>query len=398
MGGNSFRLGNRSINLARDGYRPSQFRRSWYRGYWGGGNWGRGGGGRPWGYGGGFGQGWGYGGGYGWGGGGGGYGWRPLGWGLGAWGLGSLIYNSGYLGYFNPYYGPQFAGVYDYSEPIPVVYSETTYVDETAEQSLNAAMEAFRQGNYDAALDIVNQAVSRHPEDAVLHEFRALVLFAKRDYVQAAATIHSVLALGPGWNWETLNSIYGDVGVYTLHLRALEGFVRENPEDAGARFLLAYHYMCTGHPDASIRHLERVVELVPEDRVGRDLLTMLRTSTGSSAAAAPEPTIQPPQEPAPAGPAIEANRLYGSWSAARDDGSRFELVLNPDSTFTWKFLPRDQAPQILTGKFTVEGNALALEREEGGSLVGEVRPEGDNRFNFKLLGAPESDRGLDFRK
>ncbi len=49
------------------------------------------------------------------------YGLVPLGWGYGGWGLGSMAYNSGYLGYSNPYYNSSFGG-YNYTQPIPVDY------------------------------------------------------------------------------------------------------------------------------------------------------------------------------------------------------------------------------------------------------------------------------------
>jgi hypothetical protein len=101
--GNTFNVGNRSLNIGHNSYRPAYSRHRGYHGYWNG-NWGLGAG-----IGGDYGWGSGYGG-Y------GGYGWSPLGWGLGAWGLGALGYNSGYLGYSNPYYnGLGSYGTYNYS-------------------------------------------------------------------------------------------------------------------------------------------------------------------------------------------------------------------------------------------------------------------------------------------
>ena len=41
---------------------------------------------------------------------------------------------------------------------------------------------------------------------------------------------------------------------------------------------------------------------------------------------------------------------------------------------------------------------LALERKDGGSLIAEVTPGGDAKFNFKMLGGPADDPGLDFSK
>ena len=352
------------------------------------------------GYGGGYG---GYGGGY------GGYGYRPFGWGLGGWGLGSLIYNSGYLGYSNPYYNNSYSsfGNYNYSQPIPVSYNSSMvvagYDPNSASEVLNNADAAFRQNDYDAALDIINKGLAQYPDDAVLHEFRALVLFARRDYQQAAATIHSVLAVGPGWDWTTLSSMYASVSIYTEQLRALEGFTKENPQDAASRFLLAYHYMSCGHPDAAARHLQQVVKLMPNDRVAVDVLKMVSApqagQPGQPVDTAQQPKPQPPQEPArPAVKPVDPATLVGVWKAARPDGSKFDLTLTDDAKFTWSFSQKDQPAQAFGGTYSVEGNVLALERKDGGSLIAEVTPGGEAKFNFKLLGAPQEDPGLNFSR
>ena len=88
----------------------------------------------------------------------------------------------------------------------------------------------------------------------------------------------------------------------------------------------------------------------------------------------------------------------GSWKAARADGSTFDLNLTNASTFNWSFAQKGQPAQAFGGTYTVEGNVLALERKDGGSLIAEVTPAGDSKFNFKMLGAPEDDKGLDFQK
>ena len=74
----------------------------------------------------------------------------------------------------------------------------------------------------------------------------------------------------------------------------------------------------------------------------------------------------------------------------------FDLTLTPEKTFTWKFSPKGQPPQEFSGKYTVEVNVLALERKDGGSLIGTVTPGSAKTFNFRLMGAPPEDKGLDF--
>ncbi len=431
MGGNTIQLNNHTVNLSNNNYQPAFNRHSQYHGYWNGnygGNGGYGGGYRG-GYGGyggngfgsGFGTGLGFGlgsslgmglgyGGYGWGGGYGGYGYRPMGWGLGAWGLGSLGYNSGYLGYYNPYYNSSYIsyGNYNYSQPIPVVYSTVAPAANanapmTCGQSLDDAVAAFKLNDYDAALDIVNKGLVICPDDSVMHEFRALVLFAKSDYQQAAATIHSVLAVGPGWNWTTLSSLYTEVPIYTVQLRSLEAFTKANPQDGASKFLLAYHYMADGYPDAAERQLQQVVALVPNDRVAADVLKMIaKPPAAQPTTPGQTPTPQPPADAPPATTAspvapIDPAILDGIWQASRDDGSKFEMTLKNDATFNWKFTQKE-AVQEFGGTYKLEGNVLALERKDGGSLIAGLVPDGPQKFNFKLLGSPKEDPGLNFSK
>ncbi len=403
--GNTVTFNNRQFRVGHGSYQPSYYRHNNYHGYWNGNrenNWNNSGFGYGVGYHSGnygYGYGWGLGNGYG--GGYGGYRYRPFGWGLGGWGLGSVYYNSGYLGYSNPYYVSSGPVYYNYAQPIPVSYNAPVTVVEnapdSADEAFNNAVAAFRQNDYDAALDITNKGITQHPDDAVLHEFRSLVLFAKRDYQQSAGTIHSVLAVGPGWDWTTLIGLYASAPIYTDQLRDLEAFTKSNPQDAASHFLLAYHYMTCGHSDDAVRQLQVVVQLMPNDRVATDILKMI---------AAPLPTqtdgtLAPPPAEVAARPAVQpvaATTLVGSWKAARADGSKFDLNLTSASTFTWSFTPQGQPAQAFDGTYTVEGNVLALERKDGGSLIAEVTPAGDSRFNFKMLGAPAEDLGLDFQK
>ncbi|HQZ66500.1 MAG TPA: tetratricopeptide repeat protein, partial [Planctomycetaceae bacterium] len=435
--GNNFHLNNRHVSLGGNHYQPSYYQHNRYHGYWNG-NQGYNGvsGHRHTGYGVGpyfgiYGNGYGWGLGYGYG---HGYGYRrygygysgyyPFGWGLGGWGLGSIYYSSGYLGYSNPYYYGYGATCYNYAQPIPVAYnnsvtvvqsSPTTAVQgipstvdqNSAELVINNAVAAFQQNNFDAALDTIDQGITQYPTDAVLHEFRALVLFAKGDYQQAAATIHSVLAVGPGWDWNTLSSMYTNVAAYTDQLRALEAFIKLHPDDAAGHFLLSYHYLSCGHTEAAARHLKTTVALMPSDKVATDILRMIEAPDAPADPANP-PALPPlPVEGAanqdtqtfkPEVAPVDSKTLIGSWKASRPDGSSFVLTLTEDAKFTWGFTHKDQAPQEFGGTYTVDGNVLALERKDGGALIAEITPGDPGKFNFRMFGADESDKGLDFAK
>lgn len=197
--------------------------------------------------------------------------------------------------------------IYDYSQPIPVTPPPTTTttsapvnVNVTVDASTKdpgtppqpnppqedpktkAAVEkfdqgrlAFKAGKYDDALKLVNEAIQELPGDPVLHEFRGLVLFAQKNYTDAAGTIYAVLAAGPGWDWDTLKSLYPNEETYVEQLRALEAFSNAHPDAADARFLLAYHYLTLGYTDEAKAELEVVSQLQPKDELSPQLVKLL---------------------------------------------------------------------------------------------------------------------------
>lgn len=145
---------------------------------------------------------------------------------------------------------------------------------------LDLAVAAFRQGDYDLALERVTQAMGHCPGDPSLHEFRGLVLFAKGDYAEASVVAHKAIAGGSGWTWATIYPFYSDVQTYTRHLRSLESFTKKHPDDGAARFLQAYHYKALGSNDAAVRELEMVIRLEYNDLTAVNLLrTMGRSAT-----------------------------------------------------------------------------------------------------------------------
>jgi uncharacterized protein (TIGR03066 family) len=335
------------------------------------------------------------------------------------------MYSSGYASYSNPYYvdGGDVAAYYDYSQPITVINQQPDVVATTAVAAVDPAVvaaneappspeiqegtshmdlarAAFQQGDYAGASREIDLAIKALPRDSALHEFRALVFFATKDYKQAAATLYAVLSAGPGWDWTTLGGMYADVSTYTEQLRELEQYIKDNPSTADARFVLAYHYMTCGHTEAARKQYEEVLKLQPQDTLSAQLLKLV--GGDPTAPSAGEPAPQPPDasavaEAEPTAPAdIDASKIVGKWSAKRKDGASFSLDLTPDSKFTWGF---DQGgkKQEFGGKYSVDGAILVLERTDGAQMPG-LLTLASNGFNFKLYGGPPDDPGLDFKK
>jgi len=318
------------------------------------------------------------------------------GYGLNPWLLNSLGYQWGYYGGFmNPYYGSNYAMPYNYSQPVYLAYQGDNYQPPQAVVSdFEAARQAFRNGDYDQALSLVDRVIKDNPSDTVAHEFRALTLFALGRYDESAATLNSLLAVAPGWSWETMSKLYPDVRTYERQLRDLEAFVKDEPKSAAGRFLLGYHYLFEGHQDAARRQFERVVDLQPKDRVAQQLLAGLEKPDNRTANAEPPPAEEPPKKNFHEG---EETDLVGHWTADRGKNAEMDLSLDEDGNFTWVADDGKEKTKV-SGKYEVNGQTLVLDGGKNESLVGYLASEGKDRFHFKMLGSPPEDPGLDFER
>ncbi|MEX2113162.1 MAG: tetratricopeptide repeat protein, partial [Pirellulales bacterium] len=385
--GNRANIGDRTgnfnrdnINVNRNNWNNNHINHdNWYHGNWHG-NWNHGWYNRP----------------YGW--------WGGAGWGFGAgWAAASLIpWSWGYWGYDNPYATTPYVidnTTVDYGQPLASYSASSAPAadDQPAGQTpadqasaaFGQARQSFAGEDYKAALDSVNQAIALTPDDPVLHEFRALVLFATGNYKDAAAAIYAVLSTGPGWDWTTLASLYPNIDLFTRQLRALESYCKSHPDEADAAFLLAYEYMTMGSTDGAIAELKQVVKVNPKDQLSAQLLASL----SAPADAAPP---QPEQPAAPATP-VTAAQLAGDWKFARPDGGAIELDLKGDSTYTWSYA-HDGKTDAHSGKYTVADNLLVLNTDDAPAMVGQVSNLTARGFNFKLAGGSPNDPGLAFTK
>ena len=359
-----------------------------------------------------------------------------------SWGIGSS--SLGYAtAYTNPYYATQTAAVaspYDYSQPIVVnnyvtsdggdssnaaqnsaqggeggagtAAAELTPAQLEANKALDVALAKFKQGDYPGAIVSIDQAVKSSPNDTVLHEVRALGLFALGRYADAAAALNAVLAVAPGMDWTTMSGLYGSVDTYTGQLRKLEEYCRTNPTNAAGHFVLAYHYLVGGHTDLAAEALKVVVEKQPGDVVSKRLLESLLPPEETTR---PEETRSPEkpgaeQRPAPSKPAGEPQvaeqpaestppetDLVGSWKAT-EGGNSVVLTIGEDSKFTWKAQPEGQPAVELSGTIATAPDAIALETEKQGTMVGRVTSQGADGFDFLVDGAPKGAKPLQFRR
>lgn len=417
---NNYNFNNRPGNWGYhpgSGYRPGYWGNhgNWYNGYWGWhrpminnfyGGWG--------------------GGGWGW-----GFGTGLLFGGLGGWALGSSMWNWGYMPYSNPYYIPSNTvvvsqpvyqngasdptytpGNYNYSQPLNTeAPTPDQNVTDQAMNTFDVARQNFISGDYNQALSGVEKAIGQLPNDAVLHEFRALCLFALGRYADSAATIYPVLSIQPGMDWTTLSSLYGDVNKYTTQLRALESDRDNNPNNPADHFLLGYLYQSMGYKDQALAELAQVVKLQPNDTLSSGLIKAIKQSetTGGGAekvadesAAAPSPeggnSNRANSSVKPANP-MPATSLVGTWSARPDDSRSISLSFEPESKFKWSFSQSGGQNNTFTGTYTYADGILTLVSNQNGQvMVGKLEQKAGNQFLFQLTAAGPGDPGLLFSK
>jgi tetratricopeptide (TPR) repeat protein len=161
-----------------------------------------------------------------------------------------------------------------------------------AKQCMEKAVLAFQKGDYAEAQSQCEQAIRLVPGNADVSQFFALCQFAQGKYKDAAGTLYKVLAAGPGWDWNTLNSFYENAESYTKQLRVLEKFVRDHGQDATGRFVLAYHYLVIDERDAAAAQLQEIVKLQPRDKVSAGILKALEKAKKGN-------VKTPPEKPAP---------------------------------------------------------------------------------------------------
>jgi tetratricopeptide (TPR) repeat protein len=336
-------------------------------------------------------------GGYGW----GSYGAGAYGWGsaaamagMGSWAYGPSLYNMGYASYSNPYYGSGMpaqvaqGASYNYAQPIDTMAApaQQTVADD-AVTTFDQGRAAFKANDYTQALNLTDKAIQKLPNDATLHEFRALCLFALKRYDEAGATLYAVLSAGPGWDWTTMASLYPSVDVYTGQLRSLEAYVRDNPNSASARFVLAYQYLAQGDAKNAVGQFQEVVKLQPNDTLSAKLAAMFSKSDTDA-------TPAPPPSDAPA---AKSYNLVGSWRASPAKDVSIVLTVKQDGPFSWKVTDHGKS-QELGGKSTYGNGLLTLAGDQGPPLVGKVTWQDENHFTFQVAGGGTLDPGLSFAR
>jgi hypothetical protein len=332
---------------------------------------------------------------------------QAVGWGLVGWGLGKLIFDSGYQTYTNPYPAqpvPSAKGSQvTYNQPITVVAAQTApaeseadKVTEQSESHIAESQAAFKQRDYLKALDFANKAVGEAPGDGALHEYRALVLFALGKYSEAAGVLNPVLAGGPGWDWTTMIGLYDSQETYMNQFKGLQAYSASKPEAADARFLLGYHYMVCGYLAEANAEFAEAARLQPADTVSAQLrdLTAASSNNGDEESS----SEGAPAEDAPPPPAlVPLEKLAGTWVSDKGAQGTVTLAFKDDGKFVWTFKKDDKTNEF-GGEYSMNDSGLLVLDAEDSQMVASVELPKDSELKFVLSGGPPGDPGLVFAK
>ena len=319
-------------------------------------------------------------------------------WGIAAWSLGSMIYNTGYQSYSNPYPAPPVENsTVVYTQPMTVTAAASPPGDEKAyaaadtksQDAMEASRAAFKSGDYTTALRAADEAIAATPGDVTLHEYRALCFFALGKYADAAGVLNPVLASGPGWSWDTMVGFYGSSSSYEQQLRKLEAWVKGRPDKAEGHFLLGYHYLVCGHMEKAYEQFDQTAKLQPADGIARQLRDLTKDSLpddGQSDAAKP-----PRPDPVP------KEKLTGTWTSDAS-GGKITFKLQDDGSFIWSFAAASGQPTELKGTWGINDKGLLVMNADNSQMVSAVSLDGDAKMKFLLVGGPDGDPGLTFNK
>ena len=117
-------------------------------------------------------------------------------------------------------------------------------------------------------------------------------------------------------------------------------------------------------------------------------------STATATAATSPPAAPEPTSTAASGPETD---LVGTWQAKAGDAS-IDLMIGEDSQFTWKATQPGKPAIELTGELTASNDMLVLSNKDQGDMVGRVKSDGPDKWQFAMAGGAPNDPGLTFSR
>jgi len=160
---------------------------------------------------------------------------------------------------------------------LPEETKEAEQVESSGESNefVRQGEDALKARDYRSAVRAWRHAVVDDPRNGTTVMMLAQALFAAGEYDEAAAAAQQAMRLLPEAKWREAVSkfreFYTNTQDYSAQLSELEKAVERYPNDPSLRFELGFQYAYSGYPDLALRQLDKLLELVPQDQVGRQL-------------------------------------------------------------------------------------------------------------------------------
>ena len=138
----------------------------------------------------------------------------------------------------------------------------------------NLSSAYHRAGDFNRALEAVHQALELDPDYAEAFNNLGAVQFAQGQLEDALESFQRAISLRGGDFPKakiTAGLVLGEMGRHSDAKAYFEDAVRTNPEEVMARLGLSQALLFTGEPAAAIPHLDKVLELYPQNQAALDM-------------------------------------------------------------------------------------------------------------------------------
>ena len=138
----------------------------------------------------------------------------------------------------------------------------------------NLSSAYYRAGDLDQALQAVEQALELDPNYAEAFNNLGAVQFSSGQLEEALESFQRAISIRAGDFPKakiTAGLVLGELGRHSEAKAYFEDAVRSNPDEMMARLGLSQALLLTGEPAAAIPHLDKVLELYPQNQVALDM-------------------------------------------------------------------------------------------------------------------------------
>lgn len=225
------------------------------------------------------------------------------------------------------------------SVPASISPSPMIITNAAANQFQIDAESAFREGRYDDAIKLVDQAIASDNANGQLYLFSSQAEFAVGNFAQAVADLNIATEWLPSEKWtyvaKNYRNFYGK-NDYVMQMERLSNEIANDPTDARLLTLRGFQYGAIGYPKAASKDFRQALSIQAGDMLTRRIMPILG-ETDSPATAMPvieapvPPQTVPKQEQLPPPNRLEEIQAPLSMLIPKGNPARISPELNGPS-------------------------------------------------------------------